>query len=773
MATWKKRNGHPPDAKVFICSGGYFDFRDALLARGWVENFDKDSPFFDLQWGMASHINHDDLQSHQIVNHFKRAREITTKVGLTVNLRNSRWHNGVDVDSFYPRAFDLYDPLDRAEFVLDFKLTHVESILRRFIEQLDGGAAVTFSREVVEMSLDILKRCTQDLDDIIDDSALATTAFDVTKKEWALLQCVNLDDASKRLEPSTNAKTLEAVISKQTSKRLSNPRETKTKEKDLVVPKKAKKKKKKTGDKADSRKPSEVSVSAEVSDFLNGQGTLLAEQVKAILKKMEETNPQSAINGTRNAWIIKPAGKSRGRGIQMLRDLDEIFKATECDEFQWVCQKYIEQPQIPFGYKFDIRQWALVTDWNPLTVYVWQQPYIRFAGEKYDASLEDKNQYMHLVNNSIVKYMDGFHSVNDELGTAGCMWFRQQYEGWLHTKYCKRKECEHCVPFLIPPPYTCETFGVKQEECFYVAKSESDDEDAEGGADAGSGVADAPRRKNRYEPPEPNPLQARQSGKRARAVAPSAPEGSEPCENLWESCVFPQIKDIILWSLRTVMENVDSRRNSVELFGYDFMLSEGEKPRVWLIEVNSSPAMDYSTHVTTPLVKKVMEDTVKLLVDRREDPSADIGEWELLRHDAERQVVHRPPFTGKLEMVGTAMRRPRCRTKKKKKKAKKQSKSELECTSAQKGTPDEEQVTPQGSAEAQSAGVADDSDHESVDRHATDDEDDEDINSEEDAEDEKDNEIDHGSESQCDSTEADSEEEPDHENDVNGADAEA
>merc|ERR1719263_2772125 len=131
------------------------------------------------------------------------------------------------------------------------------------------------------------------------------------------------------------------------------------------------------------------------------------------------------------------------------------------------------------------------------------------------------------------------------------------------------------------------------------------------------------------------------------------------------------------------MENIENRRNSVELFGYDFMLSVGEKPKVWLIEVNSSPAMDYSTHVTTPLVKKVMEDTVKLLVDRREDPAADIGEWELLRHDGERQVVHRPPFTGKLEVVGTAVQRPKRRAKKKKKKSKKLKKDTIEDVASQ------------------------------------------------------------------------------------------
>merc|ERR1712151_1311274 len=167
-------------------------------------------------------------------------------------------------------------------------------------------------------------------------------------------------------------------------------------------------------------------------------------------------------------------------------------KTTSSDGFQWICQKYIEQPQLIRGYKFDIRQWVLVTDWNPLTVYIWQQPYVRFAGKKYDASLEDNNQYMHLVNNSIVKKMDGFEQVNDELGTAGCMWFRQQYEEWLPSQYCKRQHCDHCVPFLTPPPYTCETFGVKQEDCYYTAKSESDDEDEEGG----SAALDAPKRKD-------------------------------------------------------------------------------------------------------------------------------------------------------------------------------------------------------------------------------------------------------------------------------------
>jgi len=665
MATWKKRNGHPPDAKVFICSGGYFDFRDALLARGWVENTDKESPFFDLQWGMASDINHSNLQAHQVVNHFHRCREITTKVGLTLNLRSSFAYNDVDLDAYYPRAFDLHDPLDRADFVLDYKLTHAESILRAFLAHMNNGQDKTYNTHVIEIAVDILRRRMVDIDDLIDQPKLAEKTFKVTDKEWLVLQSVSLDDPTVRLENPSDTKSLEAAIQKSSTRRLSKPRDVKNTTAGSAVSSKGKKKKVKKKKTKESLNPLDMPVFTETSEYRSGEGEQLLQEVVRVLEQIEQQSPQSLINGSRNAWIIKPAGKSRGRGIQMLRDLTEIFKATETDEFQWICQKYIEQPELPFGYKFDIRQWVLVTDWNPLTVYVWRQPYIRFAGTKYDASLEDNNQYMHLVNNSIVKYMDGFSEINKELGTTGLMWFRQQYEEWMHGKYCKRPGCQHCAPFLTPPPYTCETFGVKQEDCFYVAKSESDDEDEE----TSSCAPEAPRRKDRYEPPEPRPRQGQQRREPSRAVPPSAPDGSEPCRNMWETCVKPQIENIVLWSLRTVMETVDNRKNSVEMFGYDFMLSAGDdEPKVWLIEVNSSPAMDYSTHVTTPLVKKVMEDTAKVLVDRREDSQADIGEWELLRHDGEKQAVHRPVLSGKLEVSGKAMQLSKKKKKKKKKK---------------------------------------------------------------------------------------------------------
>lgn len=73
--------------------------RDALIDRGWKEHKEEDSLLFDLKWTVkTTDIPFKALNRDQIVNHFQRNGNLTTKVGLTRNLRSLKWFE--DVVSF-------------------------------------------------------------------------------------------------------------------------------------------------------------------------------------------------------------------------------------------------------------------------------------------------------------------------------------------------------------------------------------------------------------------------------------------------------------------------------------------------------------------------------------------------------------------------------------------------------------------------------------------------------------------------------------------------
>jgi tubulin monoglycylase TTLL3/8 len=91
-----------------------------------------------------------------------------------------------------------------------------------------------------------------------------------------------------------------------------------------------------------------------------------------------------------------------------------------------------------------------------------------------------------------------------------------------------------------------------------------------------------------------------------------------------------KMKEIVVASVLGPVDQVYGRKNSFEQLGFDMMIDEDLNP--WLIEVNSSPAMDYSTPITRKLVKMVMEDIVKIVVDLRKKKSKvkTAGEFRLV-----------------------------------------------------------------------------------------------------------------------------------------------
>ena len=78
---------------------------------------------------------------------------------------------------------------------------------------------------------------------------------------------------------------------------------------------------------------------------------------------------------------------------------------------------------------------------------------------------------------------------------------------------------------------------------------------------------------------------------------------------MWDDSIFPAFKNSILCAMLSIQDLVENRKNSFELYGADFMITEDLKP--WLIEINCSPTMARSTEITTMLCDNVLDDICK------------------------------------------------------------------------------------------------------------------------------------------------------------------
>jgi tubulin polyglutamylase TTLL5 len=115
--------------------------------------------------------------------------------------------------------------------------------------------------------------------------------------------------------------------------------------------------------------------------------------------------------GQLNIWILKPVGKSRGRGISVINDIMQVKYSEPV-----VLQKYLKTPLLLDGYKFDMRIYALVTSITPLEVYVYKEGFARLSTAPYSLDESDlKNLYIHLTNTSVQKYN---HNANNQTSDA-------------------------------------------------------------------------------------------------------------------------------------------------------------------------------------------------------------------------------------------------------------------------------------------------------------------------------------------------------------------
>ncbi|XP_011864921.1 PREDICTED: probable tubulin polyglutamylase TTLL9 [Vollenhovia emeryi] len=146
-------------------------------------------------------------------------------------------------------------------------------------------------------------------------------------------------------------------------------------------------------------------------------------------------------------WIVKPVARSRGKGIFLFRKLKDLaeWKSREAKSQQsgipletYVVQKYIDNPYLVAGRKFDLRIYVLVTSFHPLKVWLAREGFARLCGQLFDLENIDDNR-VHLTNTAIQlkasQNAGGISSMKGENGEWNCKWALSKLRDYLIAYY--------------------------------------------------------------------------------------------------------------------------------------------------------------------------------------------------------------------------------------------------------------------------------------------------------------------------------------------------
>ena len=94
-------------------------------------------------------------------------------------------------------------------------------------------------------------------------------------------------------------------------------------------------------------------------------------------------------------WIVKPNNKSQGQGIFLLKKINQLkkivpganlnvaFKGISMNE-TYVISRYIDNPMLIGGKKFDLRIYLTIVGVEPMVGYICREGMVRICTEAYE-----------------------------------------------------------------------------------------------------------------------------------------------------------------------------------------------------------------------------------------------------------------------------------------------------------------------------------------------------------------------------------------------------
>ncbi|XP_069357182.1 tubulin glycylase 3A-like isoform X1 [Maniola hyperantus] len=115
-------------------------------------------------------------------------------------------------------------------------------------------------------------------------------------------------------------------------------------------------------------------------------------------------------------------------------------------------------------------------------------------------------------------------------------------------------------------------------------------------------------------------------------------------DDAWDTIIYPGMKKSIVSIMLSCQDSLSVSKNRFELYGCDFLLDKEYKP--WLIEINSCPDLNHTTHVTAKICPAVVSDIIKVVIDYSNNPKASTGRFQRIY----RQPITTPRYTNAVEL---------------------------------------------------------------------------------------------------------------------------